>query len=353
MAVQCSNTGVPLTYEARRGNAPSFAEPIPAALFDIAANARPTDGPGDAPLRLRVTDFEDSQVIAVSLNHALCDAVGIGRFMSAWSEAYHGGPGVRDVSFDRSAIPPMPFPPGTPPLSATEGVPEEYRRLHYLPEDYPEMPAGPLESPVFVTAVRDPPTIADLKQACARQWEDAEGRPLEGHLSTNDVLCAELIDCCGIPGEKFALSMIMEYRSLVGAETAFGNMWTGLEFVTKNSLAAAGDIRSALPGGMSKEWVEWHMGQGMALTWPGKLFMNSWTKALVLSEMSLAGPVQDVMLGLPMLQERATGMAPRGLSYCINLPQSNGGVKMVAIMAKAAGERLGAAQGGATMVPSS
>jgi hypothetical protein len=34
------------------------------------------------------------------------------------------------------------------------------------------------------------------------------------------------------------------------------------------------------------------------------------------------------MLGAPMLRQRAAAMAPRGISYCVVLPQCGGGVKV-------------------------
>jgi len=285
------------------------------------------------------------------LCHALCDAAGIGAFLSAWTEAYAGGSGKRDITFDRSQIPPMPFPPGSPPLSAEE-APDEFRQLHHTADQQPDMPKGPLEKPSFVSARRSPADIARLKQKCKAMWEEAEGKELTAHLSSNDVLCAELISCRGIEGEVFAMNMIMEYRALVGASAVFGNMWTYLEFATKNSLAAAGDIRMALPAAMSKDFVVWHIGQGMNVTkpWPGKLFMNSWVKAIKLSEVKFASTASDIMLGLPMLQQRATGVVPMGAAYCVTLPQCDGGVKVVGVMPEAMGQGLAANDGGGVSI---
>jgi len=122
----------------------------------------------------------------------------------------------------------------------------------------------------------------------------------------------------------------------------------GLEFLVKNSLAGAGDIRKALPNA-SADFVRWSLGQGHNMTWPGRLFLNSWVKALKLSEFSFAGPAEDVMLGLPMMEARAV-MAQMGIGYCITLPQLNGAVKVVGILSKAAALKLSAAEGGASIV---
>jgi len=68
--------------------------------------------------------------------------------------------------------------------------------------------------------------------------------------------------------------------------------------------------------------------------------MNTWTHAFKLADLTFAGPATDVMIGKPMLQKRAAMMAPHGVSYCITLPQSDGGVKVVGIVPKAAAQRL-------------
>ena len=81
-------------------------------------------------------------------------------------------------------------------------------------------------------------------------------------LSTNDVLAAELVSCHKIEGDVFTLSMLLEYRKQINASNVFGNMYLDIEFITKKTLAAAGDIRSALQPAMTKEFVEWHIGQG-------------------------------------------------------------------------------------------
>ena len=179
-----------------------------------------------------------------------------------------------------------------------------------------------------------------------------ECKPLVAPLSTNDVLAAELVSCHKIEGEVFAMSMLLEYRKQLNASNVFGNMWTGIEFVTKKTLAAAGDIRSALQPAMTKEFVEWHLGQGWSTKpWPAKLFLNSWTKAFKLPNLGFAGEVSDMMLGETMLRDRAKGMAPMGIGYCICLPQSDGGVKVVGVLSEGVANRLVERDGEVSIVP--
>ena len=118
-------------------------------------------------------------------------------------------------------------------------------------------------------------------------------------------------------------------------------MWTVIEFVTKNSLAAAGDIRSSLQPAKTKEYVEWHLGQEWpGKTWPANLIICSWTKAFKLPKLGLAGEASDIMLEETMVKERANVMAPIGMGCCHCLPQSDGGVKVVGFLSEGVANRL-------------
>jgi len=350
LVIRCNNAGVPISHDARAGASPPFDQPIPADVFDQAVGCVPAEveSPGEPLLRIRITDFDDAQVIAMSLNHGVCDAAGIGTFLGAWAEAFQGGSGLRDVSNDRSCYPPTPV-YGSPPLSSSDGIPEGWTNLRHTPENTPEMAArGPLLEPTYVSASRPAQSIAKLKKQCKEMWSDVEDKG-EVILSTNDVICAELISSFGFEGDVFPLSIIMEFRGLLGAPTVLGNMWMGLEFLVKNSLAAAGDIRKTLPNAASADFVRWNLGQGHNISFPGRLFLNSWVKALKLEEFSFAGPAEDVMLGLPMMEARAA-MAQMGIGYCITLPQLDGGVKVVGILSKAAALKLAATESGASFI---
>merc|ERR1712070_482470 len=351
LVIRCNNAGVPLSHETRAGAAPAFDQPVPEDMFDLAAGCFPTDTQpmGEAPLRIRVTDFDNGQVIAISLNHGVCDASGIGLFMGAWAEAFQGGDGIRDISNDRvgSEVPMPGY--GQPPLTSSEGIPEVWKELRHPPETAPKMPPkAPLEAPQFVAAARSANCLAKMKEQCKQLWGEAEGQEPPAMLSSNDVISAHLVESMGIECESFPLSMIMEYRGLVGAPTLFGNVWMPLELAVKNNMAAGGDIRKLLPDARSKEFVTWSLGQGHNISWPAKLFLNSWVKALKLSQLGFAGPAEDIMLGLPMLKERAM-MAQMGIAYCITLPQVDG-VKVVGVLPEVAAVHLAASEGGASFV---
>lgn len=338
LAILCNNEGVPLIHEECARPAPSFDEPIPCEVFDMVSDSVPNgEGPGGAPIRVKVSDFEDAQVIAISINHGLCDAGGLGRFLAAWAEAYSGGSGARTVSNDRVGTAPATPEMGGAPLSPPEEIPRSHawRTLRHLPEQCPALERAPLASPVVMSVRKSADECKALKARCL------EAAGLEGSsVSTNDALCAELAASLGLDADRVPISLLMDYRTCLGAEAVFGNLWTSLELCIRNSLAGAVDIREGLPIAQSAEFVKWLAGQGANPAWPGKLMMNTWTKALQLSELAFAGPAADVMLGAPMLEQRLAMMAPAGVSYVIGLPQSDGGVKLVGVLPAAASERL-------------
>ena len=158
LAIDCNNAGVPLTHDVKSGPAPSLAVPIAADLFDMVVGSVPADdgSAGDAPMRVKVTDFDDAQVIAISANHGLCDASGLGAFMAAWASAYTGGTGeggsaVPSVSNDRVGT----VQPGQGDGSELRTTPET------LPADHPWRLLRPMpdQCPVLERASRrlDPP----------------------------------------------------------------------------------------------------------------------------------------------------------------------------------------------------
>ena len=144
------------------------------------------------------------------------------------------------------------------------------------------------------------------------------------------------------------LAMIADVRRFVGASNVFGNMFTGVEMLVQPSPAGAGDIRKALAS-LDGDSVRWVLGQGYNMAFQAKVLMNSWCRSLDLSALSFAGPVGSIMLGAPMMAQRASMMAPAGTSYCIALPTPDGGVKVAAVLAEAAANVLQAKPGGPTV----
>jgi hypothetical protein len=305
----CNNAGVPLTMDKRAGNAPSFANPIPEDLFDMVQNAMPASDEagvtGDAPLRIKVTDFDDGQVIALCVNHGLCDAGGMGLWMSAWAEAFRGGDGKRSVSHDRvgQQVPSPVF--GSPPLSKTDGVPAEWQALRLTKgATCPNLTPAPLESPMFASVKWSAEQCASLKAASIdRLKADKSAQAFKGvtFVSTNDAITAALATAIsptfeGDPefeakskskaGENAAtmpVSMIADIREAVGAGSpspVFGNMFTAVEMLVHptSHAAAALHARKALSVAMDGEFFRWSIGQGHNMGFAARLAMNSWCK---------------------------------------------------------------------------
>ena len=143
LAVACNGAGVPLTHLECPGTAaPSLEEPIADEHFDLVEDHMPGPESGDTggPLiRLKVTDFADGQLIAICLNHLLCDARGMGEFMAAWSASFRGCLATHPrPSLGRAAV----YPPtvaaygGEPIGGPAEEVPSW--RAAYMPAVCPE-----------------------------------------------------------------------------------------------------------------------------------------------------------------------------------------------------------------------
>ena len=128
----------------------------------------------------------------------------------------------------------------------------------------PAFVVEPMQRPVHACIVNGAEEIAGLKRVCdevAGGDGGASGCGLMSGVSTNDVTCAELVCSLGLEDERVPVTMIMEYRGLVGATNVFSDMWTTAEFYPRNSLAAAADIRKSLKHAQSRDFLEWHLGQ--------------------------------------------------------------------------------------------
>jgi len=349
LAIDCNNAGVPLTHDVGTGAAPSVEVPIAADLFDMVVDSVPASegSASDAPMRVKVTDFDDAQLIAVSANHGLCDAGGLGAFMAAWASAYAGGTGEGGsapspvVSNDRVGAVPTTSEPGSVP---PETIPPEHpwRMLRPLPEQCPALERVPLASPVIFSNTKSAADCKALKAACLT----AAAAPTGAFVSTNDALCAELCVALGLEGvERVPFGLIMDYRAHVGVDGAaspylFGNLWCTLELLVRNSLAGAVDIREALRHAQGAEFIKWFMGQGANRQFGARLMMNTWVKAFRLAELAFEVPAADMMVGAPFLEQRLAMMAPAGVNYVIALPQADGGIKAVGVLGRSATERL-------------
>lgn len=333
--IVCNNSGVAFTHETSSNPAPDFSCPISSDLFDLVRDCVPTGvSMGEALMRIKVTDFETSQVIAISINHGLCDASGIGAFLQAWSAAFTGGCGEVEVRNDRiGASPPIPA-YGQPPITSSDEMDDKRWGELRHGAGCVEVEELSLENMVLFSHFHSKQDCDRLKQEC----KHVAGEDMM--LSSNDVITAELVTALGLKGDIVPINLIMNFRGVVQADNVFGNMFTSLEFGVRNSLAAGVDIRKLLPVARSRGFMEWHLGQGANVHWPSKLTVNSWTKAFRLKDIMFNTTPDDIMLG-PMLATRAAMMKVAGCCYCICLPTHDEGVKVVGCLAKSVAERLG------------
>lgn len=328
LVIVCNNAGIPFSWQTLQGSAPSFDSPLNADMFDCINNFEPC---GEVPasgalMQIKVTDFEDSQVIAFSVCHALADARSLGQFVAAWAAAFEGKVHDEPVSHDRIGA--LPGPPAD-----EEEIPEAWRSLNTIGSasfDFALALAPP--TMVSLSWVRSPQDCEDLKKLYIA---DSDNKDLA--LSNNDVLCTEVLLAHGYRGDSVKLGIVMDCRAELGALALFGNMLVMLNVGLSNSEAAAAEIRKVVPTARSREFVQWKHRQATN-THPVQLCVTSWVQAFRLPELRFEDAVEDLMLGMPMMASLAQQTEPLGQRSCWLLPQRAQGVKVVTTMPREQGQ---------------
>ncbi|EOD04956.1 hypothetical protein EMIHUDRAFT_220389 [Emiliania huxleyi CCMP1516] len=320
--VLCNNAGVPLTHESRQGPPPSLAHPVDEEYFDLVRDWVPTaEVAADAPTRIKVTDFDQGQLIAISVSHGIVDARSLGVFLRAWSAAYRGDTTDEPVSFDASVLPAAPAGFGAAPVVASDGIPDAWR-AHHRPF---KMPHGTAFAPAVTTYHRSRTALAAL----AARFDPEGGSP----LSANDALCGEVAEAVGAT----SVALMVDYRQAVGAGDLFGVAISTQDVVAEAPSGVPAALRRAVPLWRARDFVDWKIGQGSGGC--AEVFFNSWVRAFALPETRFAAPVQTIMLGRSMCAARMRAFAPMGVPYVLMLPH-NDGVTVVVMGPEDVGGRI-------------
>jgi len=87
--VLCNNAGAAFRYRCNDGKRPSVIGPL-LGIFDQAVGTM-GKGSGNGPLlRVRLSEYEDGQILAVSVSQGVADVFSIGLFLEDWSRFYQG-----------------------------------------------------------------------------------------------------------------------------------------------------------------------------------------------------------------------------------------------------------------------
>lgn len=295
VVIECSNVGVPLTFDTKDSGAPPRGVPYDISLFDLARGAPPPAddpaGEGEAPLRIRVTTYVDGQLLGMSFNHVLGDAASFNLFLIAWGEVYRGASASEGICHDRVAFwPETPAGPAEPPLAGDPSAErEEWHLLHQTAQ------------PVAVTTADTPPLwsvvsyFRTFEEVAALKAEHS-GTSDGAMLSSIDVLTAEVIHMCRFEGDNLRLHIVKQFREELGCPTFFGNAMTFLGVDVPNSKAASVVIRKAVSSCRSKAFVQWKQRQ----TWCGfeltdtHLMVNSWFRSVRPELIVFAGAAESV-----------------------------------------------------------
>lgn len=327
-AFVCNNEGVPMSHVVENGPAPSFKAPLPSSLFDSLQDIRPTVGDAKADdtaiLRIRVTDFSDGQVIAVSFNHILTNARGLFMLLKAWSNAYRGeSADPTAISHNRREF--VPTPPGE--LDAISA----WRALFApAPTSRPAVYCGPLSLAVWAHTAEE---LAELKA----HYSLPDGPT----LSTNDALVAELIDVGKLAGESLQMMLVKDFHEELGAADLFGQLQHPLMVELPNSgAAAAATLRAVLPATKSRDFAAWAWHQ--ELQSPGHIWVTSWRGVFDIDSVSFAGPAQDISWSSHVLVELVGRMFfTFGVHRWVTVfPLPGGGAQVVLVAPSDVGQAL-------------
>jgi len=359
---------VPFSHQQSQVQPPKQDGIAPDSVFDIATDCIPSviislDSSSSStridksvfggPLtRIKVTtNSSESQMIALSINHALVDAKSISLLMSAWSKQYHRyrngsvGAGAR-VSFDHPIFQQHRTRHGVK-SSSTSSIPEDWKKL--LPKE--EDGTNPFDGNATSTSsnstctvyYRSPEQIIQLKQQFHEFQKDEMqlGTPNPPYLSSNDALCGEV--CTQI--DATSLLLCMDWRPVLQRTDFFGYGVSFLYLSYPTAMHAPTACRTVLGwkdahgnlyNGIARDpnfvfWKmenEWRQGKT-------ELIWNSWVDFFIIRDKGYDGNdnevsakmeshPDDIMMSQQMCQMRIDVAATSGLSYCIVFPQPNG-----------------------------
>lgn len=327
-AFVCNNGGVPVSHAIEDGPAPSFKEPLPSSLFDSVKDIRPivSDEMADtaAILRIRVTDFSDGQVIAISFNHILANARGLFMLLKAWSDAYRSEAAELPV-ISHNRTEPVPPPPDDLDL------PSAWRALRApAPATRPVVYQGSLSLAVWAH------TSEKLNELKAR-YSSPDGPA----LSSNDALVAELVDVGKFAGETLQVMLVKDFQDELGAPDLFGQLQKPLVVEIPNSgAAAAATLRGVLPAAKSKDFAAWAWHE--ELKHVGELFVNSWRGVFDIDRVSFVGPAHEMAWSSHVLVD-IVGKCffASGIRFWVTVfPLPDGGAQVAAVLPSDVGQAL-------------
>jgi len=303
VVIECSNAGLPLTFDTKDSAAPSRDVPYNLSFFDLARGAAPSADrsqvAGEALLRIRVTTFTDGQLLAVSFNHAIGDAASLNLFLIAWGEAYRGTHADVEVSHDRLGFfPETPAAPGDPPLAGETPSEQDWLLFH---QTTPPAAMVTADEPPLWSVVSFFRTFDELAALKAKYSSASDGAA----LSSVDVLTAEIVRMCQFEADSLRLMFAKTFRCEFGSPNFFGNALASMALEIPNSMEAPGVLRKAVACCKSKAFIEWKLRQ----SWCGfelngaHLFVNSWFRSVQPERIVFACPAESTGFALKTYED--------------------------------------------------
>lgn len=287
ICILCNNAGVAFSLKSCDGKRPPIIGPL-TGLFDRAVGLSANAGAGGPPLfRVKLLDYEDGQILALSFSQGLADVAGITMLLQAWSKIYHGqDPGFS--SDDSRIILEGALNNGFPFLES------EYSLLHRTELSTQALgrnaAAASLEKPGVAAFLL---TWSECHALSERFSRDLKGRRLiydSEPLEPTEVAFAVILESVGA---ALSASVWLDYRQLFGFDRLLGSA-RGVADVNlpADFLAATAVMRKQLRVAQQKcDFWSWKAQQGKArpIEPTAEIIFSSWLDAAELNKCGFSG----------------------------------------------------------------
>lgn len=287
ICILCNNAGVGFSSKCCDGNRPPVMGPL-VGLFDravgVSANAQAA---GPPLLRVKLLDYEDGQILALSFAQGLADAAGIGMFLQAWSKIHHGqNPGF--PSDDSRIILEGAINNGFPFLESEYSL--LYRKQLSTQTLARDAAAAALQRPGVASFLL---TWSDCEALSERFSQTLRGRRLiydSEPLEPDEVAFAVVLESVGA---ALCASVWVDYRQLFGYDRLLGSA-RGVADVNlpADFLAAVALLRRQLRVAKQKsDFWSWKAQQGKVnpVEPSAEMIFSSWLEAADLNRCGFSG----------------------------------------------------------------
>jgi len=338
--ILCNNAGAAFRAMSADGKLPPTVGLLAPKLFDRALATEPTaaGGPGGPLLRTQLLDFEDGQLLTLSLARGLADVVGLGIFLQCWARLYRGEDAGGSPALDRVA------------LELLQTWPQPRLESNFVSLHHPEPPEheavvrGSLVTSVLFGSEELLSMVESISQRCRKKLLIYDSET----LSSAEVLFATVVESLRVP---LVGCLTLDLRETYGFPTLFGHARALIDLeLPREIIRIASALRKLPQIAESRDFWSWKATQPRH-SLEGRLVLDSWLSGLDLHAMRFgdAAPV-GVNLSTTFWQECVANPAACGSGHVLLLPHAEG-ILMQGLLPRQAAIRLSTGRSFSTWQP--